>query len=212
MGILKSGLLGPFRKKVGPAIGRLRRNQNVITAIHRMSNRPATEKQMEAQLKFGLLNKFLSKIDGLVNIGFRPYAKFDSPVNVAYSYNWKHAFVKEGNEYQINFPKMVYSRGNVVTPEGAHVSHSSNGIIFTWLPQSQSAFCQFSDLASFLIYNSSKNERIIMINIVNRYALGFTMQIPPRYSGDTLHCYMNFNAANAKQTGDSLYIAEVTIT
>lgn len=211
MGILKSGILGPFRKKVGTGIGRLRRGQNVLTALHRKSNKPATKKQLDAQLKFGLLNSFLSNIDKLVNIGFMPYAKVNSPVNTAYSYNWKHAFVNEGDTYRINYPQMVYSRGHVVTPEGVQAGHSTEGIVFSWLPQPQSAYCQFSDLASFLIYNPSKDDSMILINKVNRYALGYSMQIPVSYAGDTVHCYMNFVSANGKHNGDSVYIGEVEV-
>lgn len=211
MGILKSGILGPFRKKVGPGIGRRSRGMNIITALHHKSNKPATEKQLEAQLKFGLLNSFLSDIDKLVNIGFKPYAKGKSPVNAAYSYNWEHAFVKEGDTFGINYPQMVYSRGHAVKPEGVAVVQTPEGLAFSWLPQSQSAYCQFSDLASFLIYNPVKAERMIAINKVDRYALGYTMQIPVSYAGDTVHCYMNFVSANGKHNGDSVYIGEVEV-
>lgn len=210
MGILNSGLLGPFRKKIGPGIGRRSRGQHIVSALYHKSNNPPTEKQLEAQLKFGLLNSFLSNIDKLVNIGFKPYAKGKSPVNAAYSYNWEHAFVKEGDTYAINYPQMIYSRGHTVSPEGVAVRQTPEGITFSWLPQSQSAYCQFSDLASFLIYHPLTAQRLILIDQVNRYALEYTMQIPPDYTG-RVHCYMNFSSADGKLTGNNVYIGAVLL-
>lgn len=210
MGILKSGLLGPFRKKIGPGIGRRSRGQHIVSALYHKSNKPATAKQLEAQLKFGLLNTFLSRIDKLVNIGFLPYAKGKSPVNAAYSYNWEHAFVKEGDTYQINYPQMIYSRGHTVTPEGVQVCQTPEGIAFSWLPQSQSAYCQFSDRASFLIYHPVMGKRLILIDQVNRYSLKYTIQIPPDYAG-MVHCYMNFTSADGKLTGNNVYVGAVLV-
>ncbi len=212
MGIAKSGILGPFSKKVGPAIGRIRGNQNVITALYQTRSSTATAQQTVLQKKFGLLNSFLGYIDELVNIGFGQFAKRKSPVNAAYVFNWKHAFVNEGDSLQINYPKIVYSRGHVVTPESVQAANDSEGIAFRWLPQPQSAYCQFSDLASFLVYNHSKQHRILLINKVNRYALEFTVEIPSAYAGDTVHCYMNFTSANGRHTGDSIYVGQVEVT
>jgi hypothetical protein len=211
MGIQKSGIIGPFRKKVGPAVGRRHMGQNLLTALPRKSNKPATTKQLEAQYLFGLLNSFLSTIDQLVNIGFKAFVKNNSPVNAAFAYNYDHAFVKEDGEYRINYPKLVYSRGHIVTPEGAQVSPDAGKITFSWLPQNQSAYCQYTDQASFLVYNPVKENVMILQGSVNRHAQSFVMEMPANYLGDTVHCYMSFASANGRLQGDSLYIGEIAV-
>lgn len=216
MGILKGGLLGPFRKKTGAVVGRQRKGQNVMTGLHRISQKPPSESQLEERLKFGLLNNFLSNIVPLVEPGFKRYAKVGSALNAAYSYNVEHAFVKQGEDWHINFPKMVYSRGHIDTPEGAEAvlvpgeeEVGDAGILFSWLLQKQTASCQFTDMASFLVYNASKNKAMIVSAAVNRYALSYLFRLPQDFGGDTVHCYMSFASADGKQTGDSVYLREL---
>lgn len=211
MGILKSGPLGPFYNKTGPIVGRRHRKQNVITALHHTSNKPFTAAQLDSQFKLGLLNGFLSNIDKLVNIGFKAAAKNNSPVNEAFSYNYDHAFVKDGDGLFLDYPKIIYSRGHIVTPESPQVESNAGNITFNWLPQNQSAYCQFTDLASFLVYNPTKETNVILLNTTNRYAQGYTIEMPPDHVGDTVHCYMNFASANGKKTGDSMYIAALVV-
>ena len=211
MGILKSGIFGPFRKKVGPGIGRRHMGQNLVLPLPHKSNKPATAKQLDKQLKLGLLNSFLNTIDKLVNVGFKRYTRHNSPVNAAFKYNYKHAFVNQGDGYELDFPEIVYSRGHIVAPEGAQAVSTSGKISFSWLPQNQSAYCQFTDLAGFLIYNPVKKKAMILSGKVNRYAQNYVMEIPPDYIGETVHCYMNFNSANAKLQGDSFYIGKVLV-
>lgn len=211
MGILKSGILGPFRNKVGPAIGRRHRGQNVLSALPHTSNKPFNADQLESQSKFGLLSSFLSDIDLLINTGFKAFTKRNSPVNEAFSYNYDHAFVKEGDGFVIDYPKIVYSRGHIVTPESPQIFLEPESITINWLPQNQSAYCQFTDMASFLVYNPAKKLSAIFLNRTNRYAQGYTMNMPKDFIGDTVHCYMNFNSGNGKKTGDSMYVAEVIV-
>lgn len=211
MGILTSGILGPVRNKTGSIVGRVHKRKNVVTGLYNTSNKPPTKDQLEARFKLGLLNGFMQDIDELVNIGFKAYIKKESAVNVAVSYNYDHAFVKEGENTVLNYPKIVYSRGHIVTPESPEVFQEPGTLTFNWLPQNQSAYCQFTDRASFLIYNPAKDLSIILPNVTNRYAQGYTLEIPEGYIGDTLHCYMNFRAADGKKTGDSMYVGKVVV-
>ncbi|ACU04564.1 MULTISPECIES: DUF6266 family protein [Pedobacter] len=211
MGIQRSGILGPFRNKVGPAVGRHHMGQDLLLPLPHTSNKPPTPAQTEARLKFGLLNSFLKRIKLLVNVGFKAYVKHNSPVNEAYSYNADRAFVKDGDSFLINYPKMVYSRGHVVGPEGAQVSSADGKITFSWQAQKQSAYCQYTDLGSFLVYHPVKDMAVILQGKVNRYAQSFVIQLPVDFPGDKVHCYMSFASANGKLQGDSLYVGELVV-
>lgn len=212
MGILKSGILGPFHKKVGSVVGRMHRKQNVISALPTKSTKPATKDQKESQRKIGLLNGFLQEIDVLVKPGFKVYAKKNhSMVNAAVSYNYDHAFVEDDGRIGINYPEIVYSRGHMLTPESPEVESDAGSITFSWLPQNQSAYCQFTDRASFLVYNPAKQMSVILLNATNRYAQGHILEMPVGFIGDTVHCYMNFSLANGKKNGDSMYVGAVVV-
>lgn len=211
MGIQQSGIIGPFRNKVGPAAGRRHMGQNLIIALPHPSNKPATASQLEAQVLLGLLNGFLSRIDKLVKPGFKAFTKHNSPVNAAFKYNYGHAFVKDGETWRINYPKMVYSRGHIVSPYGAQVVSAGGKITFSWPQQNQSAYCQYTDTASFLVYHPLKEMAIILQAVVNRNAQSFVMEMPVDFPGDTVHCYLSFASANGKMQGDSLYVGEVMV-
>lgn len=209
MGILYSGLFGGFSKKSGPVVGRRRNGQNIVTGLHHPSNKPATEEQLSSRQKFGILNIFLGRISPLLDIGFKKYAKRKGAMGAAYSYNYDHAFVRAGDGYVLNYPGMVYSRGPVSGPLGASAEAVEGGIRFTWLPQSQSVYCRFTDTATFLGYCPSKGVAFARIGITDRYAQTYFLQLPGDWSAADVHVYMNFNSADGKLTGNSVYIGKI---
>lgn len=210
MGILTSGLLGPVHKTVGPSVTRNHRGKNIISANYRIKPKQSTAKQWEAQVKFSLLNGFLSSIGKLVKPGFKKYAKGKSKINAAYRYNYDHAFIESTESISINFALMVYSRGRVAEAEAPKATLGSNCIVFTWEQQNQQASCLYTDRASFLVYNPLKQTAIILRAVAERYATQYTVMLPKDYAGDLVHCYMNFDTQDGKLAGDSSYVAEVT--
>ena len=212
MGILDSGLLGPVRKKTGPAIGRVHNGQNVISALYRKSTKPRTQGQLDSQIKLGLLNGYLSMIDVLVKPGFAAYTKKNrSPVNAAFSYNYDYAFLQEGDQWLLDYPKIVYSRGDILAPDVAEVEHVEGMIRFSWLPQRQSTYCQFTDLASFLFIDPSDEHGLILQYQVTRNTLKFETAVHESEIGRTFHCFMNLCSADGKKQGDSMYVGEVKV-
>ncbi|MES2454831.1 MAG: DUF6266 family protein [Bacteroidota bacterium] len=206
MGIIDSGILGPFRKKIGPAIGRRHMGQNLILPLYHKTTKPPTENQIDKQDKFGMLNGLLNKMKRFVEPGFKAYARKKSARNAAYSYNYAHAFVEVEGQTMINFPMLVLSRGNVAKPDGLKVDRQGNQLNFTWQSQRQSASCLFTDLASFLVYNPVKKRVTLRSRIVSRYEGIFSMVLTDNTAGDELHCYLSFSTADGKAVGNSKYI------
>jgi hypothetical protein len=209
MGILKSGIHGPVRNKTGKLITRMHRGLNVVTGPYRKSNKPPTELQLEAQIKLGLLSGFLSHIDDLIKIGFKHYAKGKDPINVAYAYNYDHAFLTDGTALTLNYPELVYSRGYILAPESPGLRVLPEQIEFNWLPQRQSTYCQYTDLATFMVYNPAKERAIRKVLVTDRDAQGYLFDVPKGFAGDTVHCYMNFASKDGKLQGNSVYLGEV---
>lgn len=209
MGILKSGINGPIRNKIGPSITRVHRNINVVTAAYRKSNKAPTASQLDVQAKLGLLSGFFSHIDDLIKIGFKQYAKGKDPVNAASSYNYEHAFLTDGATLTLNYPELVYSKGYIVPAESPALLALPAQIEFNWLPQRQSAYCQHTDLATFLIYNPAKKTSIRKVAITDRYAQGYVLDLPASFAGDIVHCYMNLASKERKLQGNSVYLGEL---
>lgn len=208
MGILKGGILGPMVNKVGNASGRMHRDTNVISTLPRPSNEPPSAAQKEKREKLGLLSSFLSAIDHLIKTGFKHFSKGKDPINVALSYNYDHAFISDESGLRLNYPKIMYSRGYILEPESPGLMALSDQIEFNWLPQRQSKYCQFTDVATFMIYNPAKENFTKRIAITDRYAQGYLFDVKG-WTGDTVHCYMSFASKDGKLQGNSMYVGEV---
>lgn len=207
MAILKNGIMGPISNKIGTVIGRNFRGQNVITQLYRKSQKLATEDQKRGQYRLGILSSFLSRAQSIVIPGFTKTTKGgQSPLNAAYAFNYKHAFIEEEQEFKINYPQIVLSRGPVERPNCASVRREGNSLIFTWLPQPENMYSRFDDIAKFLIYRSEKKKMLVLNPNVLRSYLRFEFELPKPFHEAELHCYMIFNTTNGKLVGNSEYI------
>ena len=205
MGILESGPLGPFRKKIGPTIGRRHMGQDLVLPLYNKSKKPATPAQLLQRKKFRMLRSFLGTLKTLVNPGFKAYVKKNSSANVAFSYNFDHAFLMNGDELEINYPKIVFSRGHITSPNGLQLSSAPGSVTFNWLDEPQSRYCQHTDRASFVIHNPTRKKFLIQKDEIDRNSLTFEMAVPAEYQGQAVHCWMVFASADGKIRGDSKY-------
>lgn len=207
MGIVKDGVMGLFINKVGTVIGRQHRGQNVIVAKYRKSQKQPTQKQLDAQMRFGMLNHFLSKMEELVDPGFEKTVKAgQSPINAAYAFNYKHAFTTENGQFKLNMPKLVLSRGPVQRPNCATVTRAGNKIVFSWLAQPENQYCRYNDKASFELCTSDTKIIVHHPDKAFRSDLQFEVTLPKGTDTNTFHCFMVFSNTTGKIVGDSEYV------
>lgn len=211
MGILENGILGGFRKKTGTVIGRKHRGQDIMTGLYRRKKRRKTSsKQRSSRDKFGTLSAFLYDINELVKKGFKKLAKTRNPVNVAFAYNFDHAFIEEGDEITLNYPKIVYSKGHIEGPESISMVSESGFLILNWLPQPQSKYCQFTDRANILVYNPVKGKSLFFGSICARAELSYTMETK-LWIGEEVYCYIHFASEDDKIQGNSMCVGKITV-
>jgi hypothetical protein len=213
MGILISGILGPMKNKTGAVIGRMHRGQNVITQLYirKHPNKKRSEAQLATELSFGLLNNFLSNIQGLVDTGFRKKVKHNSPVNAAYSYNFKHAFLDVNGKIVLDYPNLVYSLGYIEGPESPALITEDGSLFLSWEDMPQSEYCSYSDMATVLVYDPLEKGDLIFENVCLRSDLSVQLDISP-FLGKNVHCYMSFCSANEKNRGDSVYLGQNSVS
>lgn len=213
MGILVSGILGPMKNKTGAVIGRIHRGQNVITQLYKIKNpnRKRSDAQLATELSFGILNNFLSNIQGLVDIGFRKKVKHNSPVNAAYAYNFKNAFLDVNGQIVLDYPNLVYSVGNIEGPESPILNTDGSSLFLSWDDMPQSEYCSYSDLATVLVYDPSEKGDLIFENVCPRSDLSVQLDISP-FIGKDVHCYISFCSANEKSRGDTVYLGKTLVS
>ncbi len=217
MGIQVNGMFGGFYKKTGPLIGKRTKGRNLVTALHHPSNKKSTEKQIIQQDKFLMLTQFFLPIGNLVAAGFKQNTKRNTPLNAACKFNWDHAFLEVDNgpglesETVLNYKMLVYSRGNIATPNCptvtfAEILPNQLDIIFNWLPESQSRYNQSTDLATFVLYNTTTKIFHTAINAATRSSLTYTFRLFGATNADLIYCYINFSNSCSKLTGNSVCV------
>lgn len=206
MGILIAGPFGGFYRKTGPLVGRRGKAKNVITGLHHKSTQPFSVAQLKAQDGFSRFTSIIETMRPLVNKGFKAQARKKTQLNAAYHYNYGKAFFFDEGQPMIDFTKLVYSQGQTAIPNCPKVQLVGSQMEFSWLPDQQSPYNLLNDKASFLIYNETKGVAIIHMAVANRSQLTFILELPIDFLGDVLYCYMNFDAADGKTVGDSVYL------
>ena len=169
-----------------------------------------TENQTSAAYRFGLLSSFLSGITSFVKIGFKKMVKHNSPVNAALSYNYDHAFIVEDGVVRLNYPKLVYSIGDVEPPESPDIECTDGLMKLSWFDMPQSRFCQYTDTASVIVYEPLIDERMAFRNVCPRSDLSVLLDVTPLI-GSTVHCYVRFTSADGKLQGKNVYLGMLDV-
>lgn len=207
MGIIRNGILGGFRKKVGNISGAFFRNLNVIKTLPRPSGKPATQLQINQRIKFGLVTSFLSSLSDLIEVGYDPNVGSASPMNQAVSYHLREAVIGVAPDFSIDFTKVRFSNGKVILPIVYAVEAVVGGLVkFSWTDDGiDNKHKDGADMINLLVYNPELDRFITMMKAAPRSAKEFSMQLSPDMVGTEVHCYFNFSSAK-KKNSKSVYV------
>jgi hypothetical protein len=207
MGIQDKGAFGGFRNKTGPLVGHIVNGQNVITSIPRKSTKLPTLKQRDQRKKFGLVTSYLSWISGLIEIGFQDHEARQSAMNKAVQYNLLNAVTGVSPDFAIAYSKLVYSQGKCPLPGDTLIEGLlGEKVDYSWGITLPSKYGKQTDMATLMVYNPDKDRFVVLQNAAARSQLGFTLQLPADFLGDTIHCYLSFVAQDGKLVSNSTYI------
>jgi hypothetical protein len=207
MGIQDKGAFGGFRNKTGPLVGHIVNGQNVITSYPRKSTKAPTQKQLDQRKKFGLVTSYLSWISGLIDIGFKSHEARQSAMNKAVRYNLQHAVSGVSPDYAIAYSKLVYSQGKCPLPGDTLIEGLvGEKVDYSWGITLPSKYGKQTDMATLMVYNPDKDRFVVLQNAGARAELGFTLQLPADFLGDTIHCYLSFVSLDGKLVSNSIYV------
>ena len=117
MGKLLKGINGPFSGKVGTAVGYMWKDIAVIRARPRRRRKPFSDKELNQQARFALMNQFLIPVKDLLNISFAHLAYRMTGFNKGFSYNVKTAILGVRPDLSIDYPMVLLSRGDLTKAE-----------------------------------------------------------------------------------------------
>lgn len=212
MGTIIKGILGGFSGKVGTVVGASWKGVDYMRSLPKKSSKPATQAQKDVRFKFGIITEFLSAINALVRVGFQSYKNEMTPLNAAVSQNIKEAVGGVSPNFEIDFTKIVYSRGDLATPWLPSALPEPGAVLtFNWDAGADSPLSHDDDQATVVVYNPDKKQFVYLQNAALRSDLQYELQLPLDYSTDEVQCYMSFVSADGKAVSSSIYVGAATV-
>lgn len=213
MGIQHWGAFGGFQNQTGPLVGHWVNGQNVITAIPHPSQNPPSVAQLNMRAKFKTVVGFLRRLTPLIRVGYQnAHKETQTAFNACFVDNYANAVVGVAPDYLIDYPELVYSKGELSGAYNAEVETSvADTIRFSWLGTLATGIGALTDMATIVVYNPAKGQFVTMVGAAARSALTYSLLVPGDFSGDEVHCYISFVSADGKMASDSRYIGEFTV-
>lgn len=208
MGIIKKGILGGFKGKVGTVVGYQIDGQDVMRAVPNVRSVPFTENELKNQKCFGDLQSWLQPITGFLRVGFQGYAPTFRGFNAARSYNATNALVKDGTGAHIDPALALVSFGNMEQATTASaMSEAPNSVTFNW----EGGRYMYDDRAMFLVYDIAGKKATFDTAAVKRSAMTGTLTLDPAYSDREVHVYLAFVSEDRKTRSNSQYLGAITV-
>jgi len=218
MGKLLKGVNGPFSGKVGTAVGYMWKDLAVIRSRPKKRRKPFTEKELNQQDRFTLMNPFLVPVKDLLNISFAHLAYRMTGYNKGFSYNVKAAILGIRPNLSIDYPRVLLSRGDLTKPEAAAVTPLSHTALqFAWMDNSGMGKAHDIDQVFVAVFSSEKKRWFYRLDVATRSAGSFTLEFdkvlldPSPFAGKPLQTYIGFIAADGKDASDSVYTGTVNM-
>lgn len=220
MARIKKGILGGVSGKVGNVVGGNWKGVDYLRSLPTEVRNANTVLQKSQREKFRVLIGFLQPMKQLIRIGFKPATGRLTAFNAATSYNYYHALA---GDYETGF-EIAYSEarlaiGELVTITGLTAESTEAAMLsLGWTNNSAAAGAASTDILYVAVYNPLKNHAVVRINAAERTDGSASIELPSNYSGDTVHVYTGFIAAEVligtatrERVGESVYAGAISI-
>jgi hypothetical protein len=211
MGILRKGIFGGFKNKTGGLVGRMVGGKNVITALPHKSLKDCTEAQVSQQQKFELILTTLKWFSSLIEIGFKHAKDKGSAFNACVKFNYNRILIGVAPDYNIDYSKLIYSKGSLVGAAMPMLSLITGGIRINWLPDMETRFNRNTDKASFVAFCVEKEMILIYRDLATRADLQVVLSLSAHAAQDNWHIWMHFENAQGNEVSNSAYLGNYMI-
>lgn len=189
----KNGINGPLRGKIGNVVAVSWRGLDVLRSLPERSDTEPSQAQKEHRRVFGLVSSWLRPLKELIWIGFRVVPEGKTPMNEAVSFIFKYALRGLGMDRHIDFPKAVFSRGELLVSVLEETNVLPDDLLqIKWRNLSESAFNRGTDRATFIFYNERKQAFATFQAAALRSDKEVLLQLPKGFGADLMHGYMHY--------------------
>jgi hypothetical protein len=158
MGTFNKGILGGFSGKVGTVVGFNWRGLDVMRSLPKKSGRQPSEKQLIVQARFTLTAHFLAPIKAILSAYFGQPSAEKSRYNLAFSYHNKEAIIGTYPDYEIDFQKVIVSKGELLNVEQPTVvAQSGAELKYSWIDNTGEGEAKATDTVLVVVFNPARS-------------------------------------------------------
>lgn len=204
MAIVKDGINGPFRGKVGAAVGSTWRGLNVI----RSRPKPPThfsEKQLANQMKMKVAMEFLKQLVEPIRIGFRDELIVQTAYNSAISYHKKFALSGEYPHLTINVAAVKISQGQLSLPENIAMQYDDTRLELTWSGSTEEN-ARNDDQLLLVLWDETKK---LAQYSLQAYRSAGQFSWEPEFLDAGVHVWAAFIRQDRSMQSESIYLGRV---
>ncbi|WEK20349.1 MAG: DUF6266 family protein [Candidatus Pedobacter colombiensis] len=209
MAILKNGIMGGVKGKLGNLVGYILNDQEVLRTIG-INDKPLTNKQLNNKLQMKVIMEFLRSMDSLLETGFNPKAAGTKKNyhNLAVSYNKPHALKGFYPDVEVDYPKVVISIGDLPQPINPTVEFVTEGLKFSW--DGAGISWPYSIDQVMLLAYAPESKTCAFKNSGARRMKGYDiLEITPQMHYEPLEVYISFVSDDRKRAANSLYLGRI---
>lgn len=211
MGKCNQGVFGNWVKRVGNVVGRVVNGENIYSIYQPNVSNPQTESQQQTRSKFSMLTKLGSVIGGFLAITLLQSKGKGTWLSRFISINFKDGVTGTWPSYELNFPKLILSQGNVDLPYNPAAELQGSDVNITWTDNSGIGNAKDSDKAMFLIYNKDKNASIADSEAADRSTRQASYSLPASWNGDTVYVYFAMQRVSERTASASMFLGQFTV-
>lgn len=209
----EKGIMGAISGTCGTVVGASWRGIDYLRSLYTPSTKARSAAQLDQQFKFTLVNGWTKPLKDIINIGFQHITKGKTPMNEATSILMKTAVGGTAPEFVVDFTRVVISNGFICPSVVTEITGLDNGVLeIKWVSAQPSAFNNSDDVATFVVFDTHGFEFECFERVVLREEKEVKLQLPLRFAGKELHCWMFYENAAHNMVSTSVYAGAAIVS
>jgi len=212
MGKYQKGILGGFQGTVGTVVGSSWKGIDYMKSKSRRSKKAPTPAQLEQQVKFTLLARFVSSIGSLLMTSFKDSAIEMTGTNSAFKYNFDHAITGSYPAFALDYSQVLVSKGQLLSASNpVAVAAGSGQVKMTWDDNSGTAMANAGDKCIAVVY-CPELKRAVYTTAGNARSTGVFTLDAGIFTGKTVETWLAFISADGADVATSVYTGQLAVS
>jgi hypothetical protein len=211
---IKKGELGEISGKVGNTVLSSWKHIDVVKSTPHKRLRNPEKSPTTQNVRIGLMSNFLSRFSKCLKVGFYTKNGKIPGYQAALKYNLLHAIAEKQLPCEIDFSKVLMSKGTREMPWACRLSAvDAFTIKVSWeIPQTAKLASIGKDDAYVLCYNSTTGRGGYMVFKAKRSSLSLTEVLHYWFHVGTVHFWLYFMSPDGKEASNSKYLGELDLS